>query len=268
MFRPFLWLFPGVCLCLSVHAQNPPAKPGKPVTPPVTTPPVANPVVPGQAPLMRIKTDLSDTANENKLVLLALQGPEYDETVHQGRINELEVKRAKMIWLNLLSVSTQYNDQSFKNQGQVVNGQTYVYPKYFFGITIPLGVIFSQSNTVKAARESESRGKDQQEIMARTIRTNVLTKYKQYKLYTSLIEMETEVINDVQANFAQAEDNFRKGTITVDSYIGAQRLKNDELTKTLNLQLQQDLLRIDLERMIGVPLDQVLYPIRVAPLYR
>jgi outer membrane protein TolC len=136
-----------------------------------------------------------------------------------------------------------------------------VYPKYFFGITIPLGIIFSQGNTVKSAREAVKLGKDNQEITARTIRANVLGKYVTYKHYTLLIEMESEIVNDVQANYSQAEENFRKGAITVDSYILVQREKNDEMTKVMNLQLQQEMTRIDLERMIGVPLYQVLHPV-------
>lgn len=198
-----------------------------------------------------------DTANENRLVALALNGPEYDASGHQNRINELELKKAKGTWLNLLSISTQLNDQSFVKQSQV--GQTaYVYPKYFFGLTVPLGIIFSQGGVVKSARESLAYARDQQEALARTIKANVLSKYKQYKLYNDLIEMQSELINDVLAMSSTAEDNFKKGTITVESYIAAQRAKNEELAKLKNLQLSQDLIKIDLERMIGVPLQSVL----------
>src|SRR5271167_1067860 len=91
-----------------------------------------------QAPLIRINRDLSDTANEKRLVELALQGPEYDVTVHQNVIDELTLKKTKTTWLDLLSISTNYNDQTFAKPS-TANGQTaYVYPKFFFGITIPL----------------------------------------------------------------------------------------------------------------------------------
>jgi outer membrane protein TolC len=201
--------------------------------------------------------DVSDTAVENRLVELALKGPEYDASVHQGRIAELELKRAKNMWLNLLSISTNYNDQSFAKP--VNNGQaTYVYPKYFFGITIPLGIFFSQGNQVKTARESIANGKDQQEMLARSLKMQVLTKYKQYKFYGAQIEMENELSNDVVVNATQAEQSFQQGKITVDVYILAQRAKNEEMVKIMNLQLQQDLIRLDIERMIGVSLESVL----------
>jgi hypothetical protein len=70
--------------------------------------------------------------------------------------------------------------------------------------------------------------------------------------------MESELYNDVLAIATQAEDNFKNNTITVEAYIGAQRSKNEELVKLKNLQLQQDLVRIDIERMIGYTLESVL----------
>jgi len=204
--------------------------------------------------------DVNDTAVENRLVELALKGPEYDGSVHQGRIAQLELKRAKSTWLNLLTISTNYNDQSFAKPASTSGQATYVYPKYFFGITIPLGIFFSQGNQVKTARESIANSKDQQEILARTLKMQVLTKYKQYKFYAAQIEMENELSNDVMVNATQAEQNFRQGKITVEAYILSQRTKNEEMVKIMNLQLQQDLIRLDIERMIGVSLDSILRP--------
>jgi len=245
---------------MNVSAQQPANQPPK------QTPGAAGDKARGSNPLSNFGlTDVSDTAVENRLVELALKGPEYDASVHQGRIAELELKRAKSTWLNLLTISTNYNDQSFAKPVSTSGQATYVYPKYFFGITIPLGIFFSQGNQVKTARESIANSKDQQEILARTLKMQVLEKYKQYKFFAAQIEMENELSNDVIVNATQAEQNFRQGKITVDAYILAQRAKNEEVVKILNLQLQQDLIRLDIERMIGVSLDSVLRPYATAP---
>src|SRR5882724_2694040 len=187
-------VYMGVLAQTQPPKQTPPTR-KQPANPnPVNSNPVNSSLVNPPVVPLRV-TDLSDTANENRLVDLALKGPEFDATVHQGKINELELKRAKGTWLNLLSISTNYNDQSFAKPSSTSGQPTYVYPKYFFGITIPLGIIFSQGNQVKAARESIANGKDQQEILARTIRANVLTKYKQYKMWTALVQIESELNN-------------------------------------------------------------------------
>lgn len=168
------------------------------------------------------------------------------------------MKRAKSTWLNLLSISTNYNDQTFAKSS---NGQSaYVYPKYYFGVTIPLGIIFSQGTQVRLAREGLAVSRDKQEINARAIKADILGKYKQYRLYNTTLTMQSEMINDVLANAAQAEENFKKGTIPVEAYIAVQKIKNEELSKNMNLQLQQDLIRLDIEKIIGVSLETVLWP--------
>jgi outer membrane protein TolC len=206
-------------------------------------------------------TALPDSVVEKKLVELAIKSPAYSASNHQSRINELELKKAKNAWLNLLSISTNYNDQSFAKTNA---SAPIVYPKYFFGVTIPLGMIFSQGTQVKTAREAVAYSKDQQEILIRTLKADILGKYKEYKLYNVLLEMQSELINDVLANATEAEDNFKKGTITVEAYISALKTRNDEVAKKMNLELQQDLIKLEIEKIIGIPLEQVLNPGPVA----
>ena len=222
-----------------------------------------------QVPANKAKTDVTvftaktnpvdsvDTLIENKLVELATKSPAYSAAGHQNRINELELRKTKNAWLNLLSLSTNYNDQSF---AKTTPNATYIYPKYFFGVTIPLGIIFSQGTQVKSARESLALSKDHQEELIRGIKSDILGKYKQYKLYNALIEMQSELINDVVAHASQAEEDFKKGNIAVDTYIIALKTRNDELAKKMNLKLQQDLIQLEIEKIIGVPLQEVLHP--------
>jgi outer membrane protein TolC len=201
--------------------------------------------------------DLPDSVVEKRLVILALSGPTFDASTHNNRINQLALRSAKSSWLNLLTISTSYYAQS---GNRTVGQATYVLPQYYFTISIPLGIIFSQGNQIKTARESIALGKDRQEDLARTLRADVLGKYKQYKLNKTLIQMQSEMVDDIQASATQTEENFKKGTATVDAYISAQKARNDELIKSLNLHLQQDLLVLDIEKMIGVPLAVALTP--------
>jgi len=202
----------------------------------------------------RTEDSIQNSIIEEKLVELAIKGPRMQELQHQNKINEYQLKSAKNAWMNILSFSINYNDQSF------AHGQTpanYVYPKYFFGLNIPLGTLFSRTS-VKSAQENIEISKATQEELKRQIRADVLTKYKQYLAYGELIDIQTEMINDVQVASAQAEDKFRKGTISIDVYSAAQRAKNDEAAKLINLQLQQDLVKLEIERMIGTSLESVI----------
>jgi outer membrane protein TolC len=197
---------------------------------------------------------VTDTSIEERLVQLALQGPEMQKTDHLAKINEYQLKSAQNTWMNLLTFSLNYNEQTL---AKTTTQTAYVYPRYFFGLNIPLGTILSRTG-VKSARENIEIGKENAEITKRNIREQVLTAYKQYIAYSQLITMQSELMNDVKTQLAQSEEKFRNGTISLDAYNAAQKNNNAEMAALINLKLQQDLKKLELEKMIGVRLETVL----------
>jgi outer membrane protein TolC len=198
-------------------------------------------------------TDTTMTIEE-RLVQLALGGPRYENTEHKNKIDEYQLRKAKNSWLNLLSLSLNYNDQTFAKDVQT----TVVYPKYFFGFTLPLGLIFSNGTEVKVAREAIKASQSNQKQLAREIRSQVLSRYTEFKTYGELLAIQNKVVDDEEAAFRKAEKNFRDGTISIELYNSASKNYNLELTKRLNLKLQQDLKKIEIEELIGTNLDKIL----------
>jgi outer membrane protein TolC len=198
-----------------------------------------------------------DSITENRLVELALNQPLYSQTISQQKILDYQLKKQRNNWLNLLSLSTSYNDQSF-SKPKTVETTAYVYPKYFFGVTIPIGLIVSNGTDIKITKESGLIAKGQQAELAKTIKANVLSNYKQYKAYEKLLAIQNQVVDDEQAGFMQTEQKFRDGTVTLEVYNEAAKKYNDEMVKVINLQLQQDLVKLEIEKLIGSRLEDVL----------
>ena len=68
----------------------------------------------------------TSSAIEERLVQLALQGPEVQKTAHQTMITEYQLKAAQTVWMNLLAFNVNYNEFTFaKNTGTTA----YVYPR-------------------------------------------------------------------------------------------------------------------------------------------
>ncbi|HUB61233.1 MAG TPA: TolC family protein [Puia sp.] len=199
----------------------------------------------------------SDSLIQERLVQLAFSGPAYSVSGHQIKYAEHNLTRAKRTWLNLLSVSVEYNDQDFAKPS-TSNPYTYVYPKYFFGITIPIGLFFTMGPDIQKERENVAIARDNQELLARSIRADVLSKYASYKNYGNLLTVQNNVVDDEEALRKQVEKKFQDGSITIEQYNLANKIYGEDLTKKLNLQLQQDLIKIDIEKMIGVNLESVL----------
>lgn len=196
----------------------------------------------------------TDSIIEIRLVNLALQGPEYEALGHKVTISQAQLSQARRAWFNLLTFSLNYNDQTF---AKPVPGTGYVYPKYYFGLIIPVGMFFSMGPQIHAASENVKVAENNQEELARALRTNVLTHWKTYKNYEALILLENTIVVDLQAALNQVEKKFRDGTVSIDQYNLANRGFSDEKTKLLNLQLAQDLERLEIERIIGTSLDSV-----------
>lgn len=199
-------------------------------------------------------SDSSSSEIEERLVQLALQNsPELKNTAHLNKINEYQLKSAQNVWLNTLALGGNINDQTFNKY----NPQTVYYPKFSAGVTIPLGIIFSKT-AVKSARANIEIGKNNTELLKDNIREQVLTAYKQYVAFSRLIAIQSELANDVKIQLAQTEEKFRKGTTTLETYSLAQKNNNTELANLVNLKLQQDLKKLELEKLIGVKLETVL----------
>ena len=196
-----------------------------------------------------------DTTIENRLVALALQAPRYDAAGHAINMSKSQLSLARRAWFNLLTVSVNYNDQTFAKQQP---NAAYVYPKYFFGLNVPIGLFFTMGPQVHAAREQVKIAEDNQEELARTIRMDVLSKYHTYKNYEALILLQNTIVVDNQAAVTQIEQKFRDGTVSIDQYNAANKGFSDEKARLLNLQLAQDLVRLDIERMIGTSFDSVI----------
>lgn len=195
---------------------------------------------------------LPDSVIEARLVELALKGPEVEKTIHQNNVYAYQLKSAKNSWMNFLTLSLNYNDQSFaKNQ------TAYVYPKYFFGLNIPLGTIIAGKQT-KIAKETVSIGELTQEEVKRRLKADVLGKYRQYKAQAALIGIEIGYMNDLEAALKGAEEKFRNNSISFEAYNAASKNRNDEEAKIINLKLEQDLTKLEIERMIGTNLENVL----------
>lgn len=216
------------------------------------------------AQLYRRKTDsmaairrnvLPDSAVENRLVALALQAPRYDAAGHLISVANSQLMLARRAWFNLLTFSVNYNDQTFAHTSSQLG---YVYPKYYFGLIIPVGLFFTMGPQIHAAREQVKVAEDSREELARTIRMDVLSKYRTYKNYESLILLQNTIVVDNEAAVTQIEQKFRDGTVSIDQYNVTNKAFSDEKAKLLNLQLAQDLVRLDIERMIGVSFDSVI----------
>lgn len=203
-------------------------------------------------------TPSNDTSSiEERLVKLALESPTIKRSESQNTVAEYQLKKTRSSWLNLLTFSTSYN---FQNLSQKPAGaqNVVVAPGLNAGVTIPLGIIFSKGTDIKISREQVKVSQYNQELLKRDIRAEILLQYKQYVNLGTRLVMQNKVLVDEQAALLQAEKKFRDGMISIDAYNAASQRYNGEVINRMNLELTQFQTQLNIEKLIGVPLESVL----------
>jgi outer membrane protein TolC len=203
-------------------------------------------------------TDTNRNFNiRERLVQLAMNNPAYEVSDRLTNIAQYQLRQAKGSWLGLLSGQSYANEYTiFPNS--VPSNYVGYYPKYNFGLTLPFDVFSRIPNNVKIARENYMIAQANKNDKFRQIKADVLTKYEDYLLAKEKLELQIEITQDAYTNFKLAEDNFKKNVIKVEVYNVAYRTWIAEQISKLDLQRNFNVSKIDLEKIIGIKLDDVL----------
>jgi outer membrane protein TolC len=121
-----------------------------------------------------------------------------------------------------------------------------------------MDLFFTRSNDIRIARENlgiAQAGKNQQ---FREIRALVLTSYEGYLMHLQKLMFQNQLTEDANTIFKQKEKDFSEGIIDEELYNRAYRAWTEEQSRKVELQHNVNVSKIDLERLIGVPLDTVI----------
>jgi outer membrane protein TolC len=96
------------------------------------------------------------------------------------------------------------------------------------------------------------------EVERRNVRKEVLINYHNYLMNKRLLELQEQVISDWHIIYLKAEDKFRKGEVTLESFYSTTRIYNDELNKEVVLTAAINNSAAELEALIGMNLGDAV----------
>lgn len=217
---------------------------------------VSNMIQAQTGPLYR--TDSSRTTNiREKLVQLAMQNPDYEMVDHASMAAGYQIKIAKSAYLGLLSVQGNINE--FTISKPTYNGVQipYYYPRYNLALNIPFDIFTRTTNNVKIAQENYYISAAAKNQKFREIKADVLTKYENYLLARQLVELQGKITQSEYATVKRAESDFSENLIKLDEVERVQKSYIIEQAKSLTLQKDLNLAKIEIEKVIGVPIEDV-----------
>jgi outer membrane protein TolC len=193
-----------------------------------------------------------------KLVSLAIQNPTYEMADHAATAASYQIKIAKSAYLGLFSAQANVNEFTI-SQRKDVNGVVIpnYYPIYNLGVNIPFDIFTRTTNNVKIAKENYAMTTAAKNQKFREIRADVLTKYENYLLARQLVELQSRITQSEYATLKRAESDFAENLIKLDDVEKAQKSYINEQVKSLTLQKDLNLSKIEIEKVIGVKIEEV-----------
>ena len=198
---------------------------------------------------------------KDKLVRLALNNPGYRVAQAQRDKTLYELNKAGGAWLNYVVASVNLNEVSmktYKSSGVDDYRNNLYYPLWNVGINVPLGSLIGKPNDVKIARRNVGIATENKNLLERQLKKDILSRYQDYVTKKELLRLQTEIAeNDFDA-LTQSEAQYSTGSITYEEYSTASKRYNMELVQKINLERDLNIVKLEIEEIIGVPLDDVL----------
>lgn len=218
---------------------------------------VAKSQTPSKMPFMRPDTIRPSDIRE-RLVQLAMQNPSYEMSDHAARAAAYQIKIAKSAYLGLFSAQANANEYTIFGAPKV-NGSTvpYYYPRYNVALNVPFDIFTRTSNNVKITRENFQIATAAKNEKFREIKADVLTKYENYLLDRQLVELQGKITQSEYAILKRSESDFAENLIKLTDVETAQKSYIGQQVSSLSLQKNLNVSRIELEKVIGVRIEDV-----------
>ncbi len=199
-----------------------------------------------------------ELAIEDKLVQLAWN-TRSEQSVIQSEmaIADQEVKVAKWAWADNLRASFNLNEFTLRSDFAPGEGFPF-FPRYNLNLALVLGDAIGNPAQIKIAKQKRLITQAQRTNAQLDLKAEVLEAYYNYRLSVSLYQISTEQNEEAYTNFLMVSEKFKTGEETLEVYNGAQQTYNAARADLAKLETQVKIAQLQLERYIGLPLEQVL----------
>ncbi len=188
-----------------------------------------------------------------KLVDLAMQHPQTAINDAQISIAENNLKKAKASWTSVLFASANLNEFTLNGSPSAA-----FWPKYNFGINMPLDIVSRTNADIKNARETIEISNAMKNDTYRTMRAEVLSKFENYLFHKEMYEMASIVTDEAYTAFLSMQEKYKIGDVNDIDYSITFRQFNDAKMRQREQQRDMSISKLEVEKLIGVDLNEVL----------
>jgi outer membrane protein TolC len=204
-----------------------------------------------------ILPESSQSELEEKLVQLAWKNHPSNEVLRREvNIAQYNVKQSNASWLENIRISGNANEFTLNKQADTF-GRADFFPLYNIGASITLGTFFTIPYNIKKNREALVISHENVNAQKLAVRNAVLKLYNEYVMRERVYKLQSQALLDNETSHKLAEQRFRRGEITFETYSGSLAGYNDIMVMQLQAERDYKNAKLDLEQWIGVRLEDV-----------
>jgi len=196
---------------------------------------------------------------EEKLVQLAWKNHPNNEAVRREvNIAAYNVKQSNVSWLEHIHITGNINQFNIdKSADALSNYRSSFYPLYNFGASITLGAFFTIPYNIRKSKETLMIAMDNVNAQKLTVRNTVLKLYNDFLMFERIYKLQSQALLDNETSHKLAEQRFRRGEITFETYSLSLTSYNSVMVSQLQAERDFKNAKLDLEQWIGVRLEDV-----------
>lgn len=199
------------------------------------------------------------SAFEERLVQLAWNNHPSNEALRREvNVAAYEVRLSNASWLENIRISGNLNQFNIDKRADALSDyRSAFYPLYNFGATITLGMFFTIPYNIKKNRELLMIAAENVNSQKLAVRNTVLKLYNEYLMRERVYKLQSQTLLDMETSHKLAEQRFRRGEITFETYSVSLTAYNETLMAQLQAERDYKNAKLDLEQWIGMRLEDV-----------
>lgn len=194
---------------------------------------------------------------EERLVQLAWRNHPNNEALRREvNIAGYDVKQSNVSWLENIRITGNLNEFTI-NKAADPFGRAAFFPKYNISASISLGTFFTIPYTIRKSKEGLVISQANLNAQKLAVRNNVLKLYNEFLMRERIFKVHSQALLDNETSHKLAEQRFRRGDITFETYSTSLAAYNDGLVAQLQSERDYKNAKLDLEQWIGMRLEDV-----------
>lgn len=191
-----------------------------------------------------------------------LNNPSNDALAAEVAIADVEIRRAKLGWLDQINANVNFTSQQQEYEGFFglgnQNSPTYLGPGLNYGVSANIGGIVNNGKNVTIAEQQRRIAEAERQQEKLQLRAVVLTRLEQYDAAREVLRIRRQSEIDAETNYTLVRNLFEQNKAQFEDLAAAGDIYNRAVEATAIAESRVRVARYAIEEIVGEPWNALL----------